>query len=59
MERNKKSFTLILSSLLIMSFLLPKAFVCGQSGAEPEEELSLNIKDRPLEIVDLGRNYIF
>ena len=38
MERNKQSFTLILSSLLIMSFLPPKACVYGQFGAEPEED---------------------
>ena len=59
MERNEQSFTLILSSLLIMSFLSQKACVSGQSGAEPEEELNLNIKDRPTKIRHLGRNYFF
>ena len=59
MERNKQSFTLILSSLLIMSFLPPKACVFGQSGAEPEEELNPNIKDAPIKLAELGRNYIF
>ena len=59
MEGNKQSFTQILSCLLIMTFLSQKASVFGQSGEEPEEKLSLNIKDRPTKIVDLGRNYVF
>ena len=59
MERNKQSFTLILSSLLIMSFLPPNTCVFGQTGAEPEEELNLKIKDAPIKLAELGRNYIF